>query len=113
MLHGPNAHATISGNSSRQNAPPCDPARSVITTSAPASCKRDCPPGRVLEEERLQRARNEVRARNRTRHHPRRTVTRARRGAEDRTVEVRMPKPDRERQLPPTRATDTPGGIAV
>src|SRR4029077_16190878 len=37
VLHGPNAHATISGNSSRQNAPPCDPARSVITTSAPAS----------------------------------------------------------------------------
>ena len=37
MLHGPNAHATISGNSSRQNAPPCDPTRSVISTSAPAS----------------------------------------------------------------------------
>ena len=36
--HRPNAHATVSGNSSRQNAPPCDPARSFITTSAAASC---------------------------------------------------------------------------
>jgi DNA polymerase III delta prime subunit len=36
-VHRANAHATISGNSSRQNASPCDPARSVITTSAPAS----------------------------------------------------------------------------
>jgi hypothetical protein len=33
----PNAHATISGNSSRQNVPPCAPLRSCITTSAPAS----------------------------------------------------------------------------
>jgi hypothetical protein len=33
----PSAHATISGNSSFQNAPPCDPTRSVMTTSAPAS----------------------------------------------------------------------------
>lgn len=32
-----NAHATISGSSSRQNASPCDPTRSVITTSAPAA----------------------------------------------------------------------------
>src|ERR1700722_13229576 len=36
MHHRPNAHATISGNSSPQNAPPCDPARSFMTTSAPA-----------------------------------------------------------------------------
>src|SRR5262249_32920246 len=36
-LHGPKAHATISGNSSRQTPPPCAPARSVMTTSAPAS----------------------------------------------------------------------------
>jgi Thiamine pyrophosphate enzyme, central domain len=36
MRHRPNAHATISGNSSRQNAPPCDPARSFMTTSASA-----------------------------------------------------------------------------
>jgi hypothetical protein len=32
----PNAHATISGNSSFQNAPPWEPARSAVTTSAPA-----------------------------------------------------------------------------
>jgi hypothetical protein len=36
MLHGPNAQATMSASSARQNAPPCDPSRSVITTSAPA-----------------------------------------------------------------------------
>jgi low temperature requirement protein LtrA len=36
-VHRPNAHITIDGNSCRQNAPPCDPARSVMTTSAPAS----------------------------------------------------------------------------
>jgi hypothetical protein len=33
MHHRPNAHATISGNSSRQNAPPCDPARSFMRSS--------------------------------------------------------------------------------
>jgi Terminase small subunit len=37
MRHRPNAHATISGNSSRQNAPPCDPVRSFMTTSASTS----------------------------------------------------------------------------
>jgi hypothetical protein len=37
MHHRPNAHATIRGNSSRQNTPPCDPARSFMMTSAPAS----------------------------------------------------------------------------
>src|SRR6185437_11172433 len=73
--------------------------------------QRNRPAGRVLEEERLQRARNEVRARNRTRHHPRRTVTRARRGAEDRTIDVRMPKPNRERQLPTCRDTEHRGAI--
>jgi len=73
--------------------------------------QRDCPPGRVLKEERLQRARNEVRARNRTRHHPRRTVPRARRGAEDRTIDVRMPKPNRERQLPTRRDAEHRGAI--
>jgi hypothetical protein len=36
MLQRPNAHATTSGSSSRQNASPCDPTRSVITTSPPA-----------------------------------------------------------------------------
>ena len=40
VLHCPNAHATISGNSSRQNASPCDPTRSVMTTSAPAPAGR-------------------------------------------------------------------------
>src|SRR5580700_1991169 len=33
----PNAQATMRGNSSRQNGPPCVPGRSAITTSAPAS----------------------------------------------------------------------------
>src|SRR5215469_5433639 len=33
----PNAHATISGNSCLQNASPCEPTRSFMTTSAPAS----------------------------------------------------------------------------
>ena len=33
----PNAHATIIGSSSFQNAPPWDPARSAMSTSAPAS----------------------------------------------------------------------------
>jgi len=37
MRHRPNAHATISGNSSRQNAPSCDPARSFMTAFAAAS----------------------------------------------------------------------------
>ncbi len=32
-----NAHSTIGGSSSFQNAPPCEPARSIMTTSAPAS----------------------------------------------------------------------------
>src|SRR5580704_12457124 len=37
MHHRRNAHATISGNSSRQKAPPCDPVRSFMTTCASAS----------------------------------------------------------------------------
>ena len=36
-LQRPNAQANMSGSSARQKAPPCDPSRSVITTSAPAS----------------------------------------------------------------------------
>jgi hypothetical protein len=36
-LHRPNAHATISENSARHSASPCEAARSLITTSAPAS----------------------------------------------------------------------------
>ena len=35
-LHRPSAHATINGSSSCQNISPCEPMRSVITTSAPA-----------------------------------------------------------------------------
>jgi hypothetical protein len=38
----PNAHATISGNSSPWNASPCDPARPVSTTSADNGCTRTC-----------------------------------------------------------------------
>ena len=36
MRHRPNAHATISENSSRHIASSCDATRSLITTSAPA-----------------------------------------------------------------------------
>lgn len=49
----PNAHATISGNSSLQNASPCDPTRWVMTTSAPAARNASAPPGGVLADERL------------------------------------------------------------
>src|SRR5439155_17990547 len=68
--------------------------------------QRDRPAGRVPEEKRLQRAGDEVRARKRTRHLAWRTVTRTRRGAEDRAVEVRMPKPKGERQLSTRRDTE-------
>ena len=61
----PNAHATISGNSSLQNASPCDPMRSVMTTSAPASRSASAHRVGVLEEERLLPAGDEVRARQR------------------------------------------------
>src|SRR5205814_8773587 len=61
--------------------------------------QRGRPSGRILVEERLQCAGHKVRARKRAGHHVRRSVTRARRGAEDRTVDVRMPKPDGERKL--------------
>src|ERR1700722_14035161 len=37
MRYRPNAHATISGNSSRQKAPPCHPFLSFMATSASAS----------------------------------------------------------------------------
>src|SRR5215831_5427277 len=69
------------------------------------------PPGRVLEKERLQGAGNEVHTRNRTRHHPRRAVTRARRGAEHSTVHVWMSEPHDERQLPTRRDTEHGGAI--
>ena len=62
----PNAHATISGNSSLQNASPCDPTRSVIDDVRTCVAQRDGPAGRVLEKERLQRAGDQVRARKRS-----------------------------------------------
>ena len=37
----PKAHVTMSGNSRRQKASPCDPARTFITTSPPWSAKAD------------------------------------------------------------------------
>ena len=108
-LHRPNAHATISGNSSCQNASPCDPTRSVMTTSAPASRSAVRPSGGVLEEERLQGAGDEVRARKRARHNARRPVTAARRGAEDRAVDIWMPKPEGEGQLSTRRDAEHRG----
>ena len=68
--------------------------------------QRDRPPPRVVEEERLQRAGDEVGARNRTRHRTTRFVTRARRAGEDRTVDVWMPKPKGERELSTRRDTE-------
>ena len=111
MLHRPNAHATISGNSARHSAWPCDATRSLITTSAPAVAQRDRPPGRVLEEERLQRAGDEVRARNPTRQHTSRFVPRARRAGEDRTIDVRMAQPKGERELSTRRDTEHCGAF--
>src|ERR1700677_2370725 len=61
--------------------------------------QRVCPPSCVLEEERLLCASHEVCARKRTRHNARRLVTTARRGAEDRTVDIWMPKPKSQGQL--------------
>ena len=111
MLHRPNAHATISGNSSCQNASPCDPTRSVMTTSAPAS--RSASAHRVAFSRKNGSsvpATRYVRG-SRARHHARRSVTPARRGGEDRTVDVRMPKPDGERQLATRRDTEHRGAL--
>lgn len=69
-----------------------------------AECGR--PLGGVVVEERLQGARDEVYARERTRHDARRLVGAARRGAEDRAVDVWMPKSDGESQLPARRDTE-------
>ena len=63
------------------------------------AAQRDVPAGRVLEKERLQRAGDEVRARKRIRHHGRRSVTSARRRAEDNAVDAWMAKPHGEREL--------------
>ena len=72
----PNAHATISGNSPRHSA--LAVRRDPLAHHDVRTCiaQRDRPPGRVVEEERLQRAGDEVHARNRTRHHAGRLVTR-------------------------------------
>ena len=69
------------------------------------------PPGRVLVEERLQRAGDEVRARKRARHHARRSVASAGRGAEDRTVDLRVPEPEGEGQLSTGRDTEHRGAF--
>src|SRR5438874_10739269 len=68
--------------------------------------QRGRPSGGVVAEERLQGARHQVRARKRTRHNARRLVTAARRGAEDRGVCVRMPKPNGEGQLTTRQDTE-------
>src|ERR1700683_4253474 len=57
------------------------------------------PPPCVLEEERLLCASDKVCARKWTRHNARRLVTAARRSAQDRTVDMWMPKPKGEGQL--------------
>src|ERR1700683_1565673 len=64
------------------------------------------PPPRVPEEEWLLCASDKVCARKRTRHNAGRLVTAARRGAEDRTVDMRMPEPKSERQLSTRRDAD-------
>ena len=57
------------------------------------------PPLCVFEEERFLYASDKVCARERTRHNVGRLVTAARRGAEDRAVDMWMPKPQSEGQL--------------
>src|ERR1019366_2662075 len=57
------------------------------------------PPPCVLEEERLLCASHEVCARKRTPQKTRRLVTASKRGAEDRTVDVWMPKPKSDGQF--------------
>src|ERR1700721_1583021 len=64
------------------------------------------PPPGALEQERRLRAGDKVCARKRTRHNARRLVTAARRGAQDRTVDMWMPKPKSESQLSTRRDTE-------
>ena len=61
--------------------------------------QRICPPNGVLQKERLLGAGDEIRARDQARNNCRRTVTRAGRGTEDRTVQVRMTNPYGEREF--------------
>ncbi len=70
------------------------------------------PPPCVFKKERLLCAGNEVRARKRTRHRVRRLVTAARRGAEDGAVNIRMPKPDSERQFSARRDAEHRGTLS-
>ncbi len=73
------------------------------------SAQSSRPPGCVQEEERLLRAWDKVRARNQTPHLARRSIARSRRRAEDRSVDVRMPKSNGERQLSTRRVTEHRG----
>ncbi len=69
------------------------------------------PPPCVLEEERLLCASDKVCAWKRTRHYARRLVTAAGRGAEDRTVDMWMPKPKSEGQLSTRRDAQHRGNL--
>src|ERR1700728_1101070 len=70
------------------------------------------PPPCVPEEERLLCASDKVCARRRARHTARRLVTAARRGAEDRTEDMWMPKPKREGQLSTRRGAEHRGSFS-
>ena len=101
----PNAHATISGNSSRHIASPCDPTRSLITTSAPAS--RSAAAHRVAFSRKngsTCRRRGMCAGSDSASHRAAGSPRPARR--EDRAVDVRMPKPDGERELSTRRDTE-------
>ena len=69
------------------------------------------PPPCVRQKERLLCASNKVCARKRTRHKARRLVTAARRGAEDRTVDMWMPKPESEGQFSACRDAEHRGTL--
>lgn len=99
VYRGPIAHATMSGNSSRQNPPPCDPTRSVMTTSAPPS--RSATAHRAAFPRKND---SSVPATRYVRGIGLGITTGGRypgpgEAQKDRTVDVRMPKPDRKRQL--------------
>ena len=91
MVHRSNAQATISrklslperGAVGRQPLARRDVRACIAKCDRPAVC--------VVEEERLQRAGEEVYAREGFRHHVRGFVTSARRAGDDRTVDVRVP----------------------
>src|SRR5262249_15782220 len=70
--------------------------------------RRVGPPRRVLEEERLLPAGDEVGARDRARHRIRRSIPAARRGAEDRAVDIRVPEAQGEGELATRRDAQDP-----